>query len=323
MSAGVCVLGDTAVDLIIHLPEMKMSEKVMPYAPCLYPGGSGANTAVALARLGNPTSFIGTVGDDQYGRTIVDDFKKEHVDITQLFIEPQLSTVCVFAFVDKDGERYLWGWPREKQAYSDIKFKKLDLERIRAAGWLHTTGLLLGNESSGRDAVLQAFEWAHKNNVITSFDLNLRSSTGAMEKTYREVVDKTISNSDYVLGSEQEFALLSEAHAWEKAVDELTRHHKIVIVRQGEKGSILFVEDEYIKVPAFNVRVADTVGAGDVFDAGFITALRKGHDFTAALQWGNAVSAFTIMNEGARTTPTFLQLEDFLGKQKINVRREK
>lgn len=323
MSAGVCVLGDTAVDLIVRLPEIWAGEKVMPYEPRLHPGGSGANTAVALARLGTPTCFIGTVGEDQYGQVVVDDFKKEQVDTTQLFIEAQLATVCVFAFVDADGERFLWGWPREKQAYTAIDFTRLDLEQICRAGWLHTTGLLLANESSGRDAVLHTFEWAHKNGVITSFDLNLRSGAGVLEETYHEVVDKTISNSDYVLGSEQEFAILHESHDWQNTVADLVRDDKRVVVRRGNQGSILFAGVERSEVPAFNVKVVDTVGAGDVFDAGFITALQRGHDAATALRWGNAVAAFTIMKEGARTSPSLAQMKTFIEEQKFNIRSTK
>lgn len=64
MTKGVCVLGDTAVDLIVRLPEINNGVKVMAHAPNLNPGGSGANSAVALARLGITTYFIGTVGKE-------------------------------------------------------------------------------------------------------------------------------------------------------------------------------------------------------------------------------------------------------------------
>ena len=58
----------------------------------------------------------------------------------------------------------------------------------------------------------------------------------------------------------------------------------------------------------------DTIGAGDVFDAGFIAALLNGHDFATALQWGNAVAGYTISREGARTSPTLEQMKDFICK---------
>lgn len=72
-------------------------------------GGTSANTAVALAKIGLDVSFVGTVGDDQYGRFVMQDFKDAGVDVTGLVADSTLSTVGVFAFVDDRGERYLWG----------------------------------------------------------------------------------------------------------------------------------------------------------------------------------------------------------------------
>ncbi|MGV8026142.1 MAG: carbohydrate kinase family protein [Anaerolineaceae bacterium] len=317
MNQEVCVLGDTAVDLIICLPEKKNGVKIMVHAPNLHPGGSGANSAVALARLGIPTHFIGTIGKDQYGQVVEQDFINEKVDIEQLFIDPALNTVCVFAFIDKDGERFLWGWPRVKESYQSIEFENLNLDLIRQAGWLHTTGILLANESSGRNTTLKVLEWANNNGVVTSLDLNLRvgESGQTLERKYYAVVMNAISNSKYVLGSDQEFSLLDSSNDWEKFAEELANLNKVVVVRRGKEGSVLITEGKRIESPAFQVKVADTIGAGDVFDAGFIAALLNKKDFTTALQWGNAVAGFTISKEGARTSPTLEQVKDFISKQ--------
>ena len=315
MSSGVCVLGDPAVDLVIHLPEEKNGMKVMPQVPHLYPGGSGSNTAVALARLGVQTQFIGTAGEDQYGQLVIDDFRRENVNIDQLFIDPELATVCVFAFVDKDGERFLWGWPLEKQSYKSINFEDINLDRIKQAGWLHTTGLLLLNESSGRLTALKTLEWGSENGVITSFDLNLRVRDLSIELTFQDIVERAIASTKVVLGSEREFAELHPSLDWQKKVDELLREDKIVVVRRGDQGALLFAEKERIEVPAFPVQIMDTVGAGDVFNAGFIAALLREEDYATALQWGNAVAAYTIKAEGARTSPTFDQMQEFVKRK--------
>lgn len=315
MISGVCVLGDPAVDLIVRLPEIKNGKKVMLNAPNLHPGGSGANMAVALARLGVNTQFIGTVGEDRYGRVVVDDFVKENVGIDQLFIEPALSTVCVFAFIDQDGERYLWGWPQDNQSYTAIEFTRINLERIRQTGWLHTTGLLLAKESSGRYTTLDILDWSMKNGVVTSFDLNLRSSAKVFKKTYYEVVMRAIDNSKYIMGSEHEFSLLHKSHNWEKSAEYLESKNKNIIVRRGELGSIYFTQGKRLKSTAFHVKVVDTVGAGDVFNAGFIAALLNQQDDQTALQWGNAVAGYTISMEGARASPTLKQLRKFIKEQ--------
>ena len=318
MARGVFVLGDTAVDLLIFLPEVKDGVKIMAHVPNLYPGGSGANTAVALARLGIPTQFIGTIGEDQYGQVVKQDFTNENVGIDQLFIDPRLNTVCVFAFIDNDGERFLWGYPREDQSYSSIEFEKIDLEKVKKTGWLHTTGILLANESSGQDTTVKMLEWANRNGVVTSFDLNLRvgESGEGLEGKLRDVVQAAVASSKFILGSDQEFALLDPSVEWENAARKLAAQDKVIVVRQGKHGSILLTKDQRIESGAFQINVADTIGAGDIYDAGFIAALMREKDYATALQWGNAVAAYAISKEGARTSPTFEQMNNFIDQKR-------
>ena len=266
--------------------------------------------------LGIPTHFIGTIGEDQYGQVVQQDFIKENVGIEQLFIDPALNTVCVFAFVDNDGERFLWGWPRVNESYLSINFEDIDLDLVRQAGWMHTTGILLANESTGRDATLKALEWANNNGVITSLDLNLRvgESGETLAGKFYDVVMNAVSNSKYVLGSDQEFSLLDPSMDWERSAEKLASQGKVVVARRGKEGSVLITGEQRIGSSAFQVKIVDTIGAGDVFDAGFIAALLNGHDFATALQWGNAVAGYTISREGARTSPTLEQMKDFICK---------
>ena len=111
---NVIVVGDANVDIIVPYPKFLNEERTLVEYPNpeLQGGGTSANTAVALARLGVETSFIGTVGEDQYGKYIRRDLRDEGVDISAMIVEPELNTVGVFAFIDETGERYLWGWPR-------------------------------------------------------------------------------------------------------------------------------------------------------------------------------------------------------------------
>ncbi len=313
-------MGDTAVDLIIFSPEVKNGVKIMSHTPCIHPGGSGANTAVALARLGIPTHFIGTVGEDQFGRIVQQNFIDEKVGIEQLFIESQLNTVCVFAFVDNDGERFLWGWPRVHQSYQVIDFHKINLDLVKKAGWLHTTGILLAYKSMGRETTRKVLEWANRKGVVTSFDLNLRvgESGEVLEGEFYDVVMDAVSNSRYILGSDQEISLLDPSLDWERATRKLADMDKVVVVRRGKEGSILVTKEQKIVSPAFQTKVVDTIGAGDIFDAGFIAAILNGHDFAVAMQWGNAVAAYAISREGARTSPTLAQMKDFISMNSMN-----
>jgi sugar/nucleoside kinase (ribokinase family) len=315
MNSRVIVVGDAAVDLIVHFPRFIDGDrkKVEYTTPSLHGGGTGANTAVALARLEVPITFIGTVGDDSYGRYVLNDLKKEGVDTEFLFMNCNLSTVCVFAFIDEAGERYLWGWPRENQAHREIPIDQINLDQIRSVSWVHSTGMLLAHESSGRRAVISLLKEAYNAGVTTSLDLNLRVNAGQLETSYREAVLEAMEYCSYVFGSgDEEFHYLNPCPTWEESASSFVRPQRSIVVRMGARGAMLMESGGECLEPAFRVKVTDTVGAGDVFNGGFIAARLLGKDHRIALQWGNAVSAYKLSHASARACPTIRQLEKFL-----------
>lgn len=309
------VVGDAVVDLIVQFPRFLNEERTdVEYpSPCMQGGGTSANTAVALARLGIPTSFLGTVGDDQYGRYVAEDFRKEGVGTEQLIISPSLYTICVFAFIDERGERYLWGWPREKQAFKEIDFDKIDFDSVRKAAWVHSSGMAIVHDSSSRHSILRIMREAHDAGVPTSFDLNLRVNRGNMDEAYRTAVLEAIKYSNYVLGSgNDEFYYLGPCSDWRDSARSFVTPTRTVVARMGEEGSMAMTPDQTMIEKPFPVQVVDTVGAGDAYNAGFIAARLAGRPLRDCLVWGNAVSSYKVAHKGARSTPSTSELDDFM-----------
>lgn len=311
----VFVAGDANVDILVPYPRFQNDERTLiKYPdPSLVGGGTSANTAVALARLGVGTKFIGTVGEDQYGRYIKNDLQNEGVDISDLIIKPELNTVGVFAFIDENGERYLWGWPRVNQSFKVLDEEKIPFDKIRGADWVHSSGMSLAYETSARKAIIRIFKEAHAAGVPTSFDLNLRVDNGVMEPEYEKAVREIIQYTNYLLGSgTDEFAYLGEDKDWKKNAKTFVADGRTVIVRNGKDGSYGFSTKEEVAAPAFAVKVEDTVGAGDVYNAGFISAVLAGKKLKDCLMTGNAVSGYTVAKKGARSSPNEKELERFL-----------
>lgn len=312
---NVIVIGDANVDIIVPYPKFLNKERTqIDYPlPDMQGGGTSANTAVALARLGNHTSFIGSIGDDQYGRYIQKDFQKEGVDISNMIIEPELNTIGVFAFIDENGERYLWGWPREKQAFKVINRNKIPFDKIRNADWVHSSGMAIVHDTSARSTIIEVFREAYNKGVPTSFDLNLRVDNGVLEPEYEKAVRKIIGYTTYLLGSGvDEFAYLGDSNDWIKNAKSFVTDERTVIVRNGSEGSIGYSVNGEEKTDAFHVKVEDTVGAGDVYNAGFITAKLMNKSLKECLVMGNAVSGYTVERKGARSCPTMEELNYFL-----------
>ena len=310
----VIVVGDANVDIIVQYPRFLDPEKthVVWPNPEMQGGGTSSNTAAALAKLGLGCAFVGTVGDDNYGRFVRDDLAELGVDVSGLVVDPSLNTVGVFAFIDETGERYLWGWPREKQSFKVIDENRVDFERICRADWVHSSGMSLVYDTSARSTITRIFREAHAAGVPTSFDLNLRVDDGVLDPDFAQALDAIMGDVDYLLGSgPDEFAYLGGG-TWEENAAALARDGRMVIARDGARGSMALFDGKVVRADAYRVEVEDTVGAGDVYNAGFISGILAGRDVSEVLRLGNAVSGYTVARKGSRSTPTAQELEEFM-----------
>lgn len=310
----VVVAGDANVDIVVQYPRFLDKERrdVIWPNPEVVGGGTSSNTAAALARLGVECSFVGTVGRDSNGRFAVDDLTNCGVDVSGLVVDPEVNTVGVFAFVDETGERYLWGWPRERQSFKVIDEAEVNFKSLRSADWFHSSGMSLVYDTSARSTITRMYREAREAGVPTSLDLNLRVDNGVLDTDFARALWKIMPNVDYLLGSgPEEFAYLGEG-SWLENARALAVDGRTVVVRDGANGSLAISGGEVVEAAAFKVKVEDTIGAGDVYNAGFIAACLNGLALKDALVAGNAISGYAVARKGARNTPTADQLREFV-----------
>jgi len=263
--------------------------------------------------LGIDTSFVGTIGDDQYGKYIIEDLQNEKINIDNLIIDELVNTVGVFAFIDEYGERYLWGWPRTKQGFKKLDLQKVDMNKIKDADWVHSSGMAVVAESSARDSIIKIFEIAYKSGITTSFDLNLRVNNDTLDRSYKNTILEIMKYSNYVLGSgQEEFYYLQPEKNWVDSAKFFASDERTIIARMGSEGSMAITPAQCIEMKGYKVDVCDTVGAGDVYNGGFIAARLSDLNLRDSIQLGNAVAGYTVSKEGARNSPKRKELEDFL-----------
>jgi sugar/nucleoside kinase (ribokinase family) len=329
MDPRVVVLGDANVDMVICLPDRASGAPDLTASePQVYGGGSAANAAVALARLGVAVSFVGSVGDDGFGRWLREDLAHEGVDTRGLITARDAFTPMVIALVDPGGERWIVVWPPERGADLRLRPEDLDLAWMAGAAWLHTTGMCL-RASPVREAVLHGMALAREAGASVSLDLNLRVELWGLDHETRQTVERAVQLSDVVLGSGlEEIGPLAGLDDVEAAARAMCGGKRVVVARLGADGALAAVPAsassaestsassaelaEIIHAPAFPTSVVDTLGAGDAFDAGFVAACLAGNDTYEALRWGNAVAALKIGRPGARGVPTRAELEGVL-----------
>ena len=313
----VLVIGDACVDLMVQVPKKSGSDRQHP-PPELHGGGTGANTAVALARLNVATTFMGTIGDDSYGRFARSTLEAEGIGTSYVITDHHAYTALVLALIDPQGERSLFGWPRRGAAHTQLAPEQIKSEIIQQMAWVHTTGMCLV-EPPSREAVLRGLELARTANIPVSIDINLRLGfeDGQLPERFVETIRQAVSLANYVFGSGMdEIVYLVPTDSFEAAARLLAEDQRTVIVRLGSEGALAVRAGlDAVISPAFPVEVVDTLGAGDAFNAGFIAAHIEGKPLEEALRWGNAVAALKIGRPGARSVPYRSEVENFLNTE--------
>jgi aminoimidazole riboside kinase len=317
----VVVLGDLNADLTIDLPDRSApaAERVVR-EPRLTGGGTAGNTAAALARLGVPVEFVGSVGDDGFGRWLADDLRAAGVRTRGLVVTRDAPTCQVMALVEPDGERYLVVWPLDGGALTRLEPADVDRGLVEGAAWLHTTGMCL-RAAPVASSVLAAMRTARDAGVRVSIDLNLRLELWSLDEAALAVVAEAVALADVVLGNgPEELVPLARAsgfqvEAAEEAAGALAGGARTVVWRLGAQGALACSPaGDVVVSPGFAAEMRNPVGAGDAFNGGFIAARVAGLPLAEALRWGNAVGALKVARDGgARDQPSRAEVEALLG----------
>jgi 2-dehydro-3-deoxygluconokinase len=274
-------------------------------------GGAESNVAIGLQRLGASVSWLGRVGDDSLGERVLREIRAEGV--------------VVHGVVDADAPTGLMVKERPSAASTAVHYyragsagSRLDVADV-PAGWvegatiLHVTGITPLLSSSAREAVRTAIDRARTAGVMVSFDINYRSalaSAGDAGPILREIAER----ADIVFGGEDEFAVLFPGASVAEAAERLrTAGCARVVVKQGADGATVFTGGAPVRSSGFSIDVIDTVGAGDAFVAGYLSAHLDGLDSEAVLRRANACGAMACLVPGDwEAAPTTRELERFL-----------
>ena len=303
-SKKINVLGDSNVDMILNL-----SDKQNLGEPSLFSGGSSANVASGLSKLGIEVSFFGSLGNDMYGKHVIDEMKADGIDVTNLELLDNYSTAMVIGVVEENSERHFFLWPPEEGAHNQYTLGSQSTEDLLNCDLLHVSGISL-RFSPVKETMLEAMRLCKENNKTVSFDLNLRSELWGLSKSFKETVLEAVSLSTIVFGNlHEEFFSL-----YEENEDTLNKHignKQTFICRNGENGALGITKKDKVVSKAISISPVDSVGAGDAFNSGFIYAFCNEKGLKESLDTGNQVAAFKLLGPGARHLPTKELLEEF------------
>ncbi|MCS7119131.1 MAG: carbohydrate kinase family protein [Archaeoglobaceae archaeon] len=252
----------------------------------LFPGGSAANTIVGLSRLKVRSAYIGKIGDDVEGKILLEDLEKEGVD-TKAVIKADGRSGTAIIFVDDLGNRAILVDPGVNDT---IRYEEIDLNFVKSHSLIHLTSFICKNgfESfKSQKKIVGEFElvsfdpgmpYAERGNEIIPI---LKKTTIFLPN---KIEIEKIFNMDYMSAAEECISLGIE----------------VVAVKLGEKGCWIKSKSKEIFIPPFSVRVVDTTGAGDAFNAGFLYGYINGKDIEKCGKIGNYVASLCIQQIGAR-----------------------
>jgi len=253
-----------------------------------WPGGSAANTAAGLARLGLKVGYIGKVGQDREGRLLLDDFKREGVDLRGITVSKEGRSGTVMGYIDPRGERALYVDPGVNNT---IGFEEIDLEYASSAEFLHFTSFVGEKPFEAQRRLVEAL----------GGDVELSFDPGDLYARKRLTALKLILRRSFVvLPNEREIRLLT-GRGYEDGARILLREGvHIVAVKLGGRGCYVTDGGESHLIEPFRVEVVDTTGAGDAFCTGFLYGLIKKKNLYECGRLGNFVASRCIQRVGAR-----------------------
>ncbi len=287
-----------------------------------YVGGSPANIAVGLARLGAKCGFIAKVSDDQFGDYVINYFKKDGIDVSHVSrCKNGENLGLTFTEIKSPTESSILMY-RDGVADLMVDVDDVDEEYIKQAKAVVISGTALC-ASPSREAALKTLFLAKKNGVVVIFDIDYRSYTW---KNFDEIslyYSIAAKNADIILGSREEFDL-TEAIEDKCANDEESAARwfgygaKLIIIKHGKEGSYCYLNDgSAYKVNIFPVKMLKGFGGGDGYASAFIYSLLQGKDVAAALEFATASASMLVSAHScSEAMPSAKAVQEFIDGMK-------
>lgn len=260
-----------------------------------FPSGDPAIYIDTVARLERAAGYLGAVGQDAFGRCMLDRFARDGVDFTCGKILPDRATGVAFVAYANDGSRsFIFHW--RDAAAGQLSPEQVQPAYFSRATWLHLTGSTLSINESSRAACMRALEVLPPGARV-SFDPNIRPEVLTVEQI-RDLCRPVLDRADVFLPSAGEAALFTGADTDEAGCRMLADTGKLVVLKQGGRGCRIFSRDADIQVPGFMVDEIDPTGAGDAFSGAFTVAMLDGLALPEAGRFANAVGALSVTKRG-------------------------
>lgn len=307
----IVVIGAANMDLVCRVARVpKQGETLLGQDLMTFPGGKAANQAVAAARLGARTHFIGCIGDDYYGQTLLQGLQKEGVGTEYIKIDSQASTGSALILVEDKGDNTVVVAPGANNRLSPE-----DIDN--AEPLIQSAGIVLLQLEIPLETVQHAIELCRKHSVFTMLD-PAPAPPRKMPQEMFQVDALTPNQSEaeaLIRHDKDERDKIDEMTAKDFGLRLLEKGPKTVIMKLGAQGAMIIEEGKRTRhYKACEVKPVDTTAAGDAFAGALAVALVEGQKWSRAIKFANAAGAASSTALGAQPSlPTRELVEKMMG----------
>ena len=293
------IIGEINPDIILSgsdvIPVFGQVDKIVENA-ALTLGSSSVITACGAARLGLKVAFVGIVGDDVYGRYMLESMQERGIDISHCIIDPTIQTGFTVILAKPDGDRATLTYAG---AIAALQSEQVKFELLAQTRHLHVGSYFLLDGL--RDGLPELFATARAHGATTSLDTNWDPREQWQIKTI-------LPHCDVLLPNAAEAQRLTGCDTLEDSVAALANSVPTLAVKLGAAGGLAQRGNEIIQLRPFPVEIVDTVGAGDSFNAGFLYGFIQQWSLTKSLQLALACGTLSTRAAGGTSAqPTLVE----------------
>ncbi len=306
----VICIGEVLVDFVATVSGVRLKD-----APAFArkAGGAPANVAVGIARLGTPSAFVGSVGDDSFGHFLTEQLQQAGVDVGGVTFDRTRKTRLAFVSLTAGGDRDFEFWENHP-ADEHLAVSGRLLKKLRTATIVHISSFMLLKEPA-RSSVLRIARFIEREGSLISFDPNLRMALWKSPAEARRVLRAMVKHTSILRLNEEEAEFLTGMKTIANSARALRAEGPaLVVITRGARGCYFQTEEASGNVKGFSVNVVDTTGCGDAFLAALLHGLvERTGNLSSICRTANAVGALTALRRGAMAAlPTRRQLDLFL-----------
>jgi len=285
-----CVVGSLNTDLVVKTPRLpRVGESVPDGTFSTFPGGKGANQAVAAARLGARVTMVGRVGDDAFGRELIANLTRERIDAAHVRPLPGTASGTALIEVDADGRNTI-----VVASGANMRVAAADVDAAREA--IAACRVLLLQLEIPDGAVLRAAEIAKAAGALVCLDPAPARPVPDALYALLDVIDPNEVEAQALTGIE-----VRAVAGAERAAEALrARGPRLAVVKMGDRGAFYAADGARGHVPAVPVHAVDTTAAGDVFAAALGVALGEGRAPAEAVGFAARAAALKVTRMGAQ-----------------------